>query len=347
VSNFLAWKRVDGQFFGEGSHSIEKLQKPWPPEASYELIETSYFGFSIPEHKINCEIYFWLHPVFNVASGGVMIFQGIKEAHNRADFLDYRNYMPIPDDITNCTYANGVRVKMIRPLEEFEISYADPESGTAFRFTARAIMPPAFRAAGGHITQAMKTEGSLSLNGRDYKIDNYFSRDRSWGDPRTEVRKDVPPFGWHVMVFDDDLAFHVCGFESPELKPSIGDRYPSLRGNSFIWGYVWKGGRLLGVLDCRKTVVRGDGVTPQRINLEIDDETGETHRIEGVIESLLPMETWPNLTCFWALTRWTYEGRTGYGDTQEGVYNRFVLENLRAPGPEEAPTVRDVEVPSP
>jgi len=217
MSNFLAWKRVRDQFFGEGTGDIEKLQRPWPPDAPYELIETSYFGFAIPEHKINCEIYFWLHPVFCVASGGVIICKGIKQAHNQADFLDYRNYMPIPDDITDCTYANGVRVKMITPLEEFEVSYEDPDSDTSFRFVSRAIMPPAFRAAGGHITQAMKTNGHLRLKGEDFTIDGYFSRDRSWGDPRTEVRKDVPPFGWHVMVFDETLAFHVCGFESAEL----------------------------------------------------------------------------------------------------------------------------------
>jgi len=84
------------------------------------------------------------------------------------------------------------------------------------------------------------------------------------------------------------------------------------------------------VTDCRKRVTRNDGVTPTTIELEIVDETGANHRINGVVEGLLPMEVWPNLTCMWALTRWTYEGKTGYGDTQEGIYNRFVLENIRS-----------------
>jgi hypothetical protein len=333
MAEFLAWKSDPTRFFGEVDSTFEKLRKPWPADAPIELVETSYFGFSIPEEHIHCEIYHWAHPKIGITSGGIMIFRGNKQKQMNADYLEYRNYQPLPDDITNCTYADGVTVKMITPMEEFEISYDDPASNTSLRFVSKAIMPPAFRATGGHITQAMKTAGTLVLHGKSYNIDSYFTRDRSWGDPRSEGRLDIPPVGWHVGVFGDDLAFHVTAFESTDLNPALAARYPSLAdGKNHIWGYIWKNGTLIGVKSCSKRMRReADGLTPIGVQLDIVDENGDRYRINGELQARLPMSVWPNMTFFFALTRWTLEGETriGWGDTQEGLYQNFIRENFR------------------
>lgn len=332
MTEFLAWKKSESAYFGAGSASDERYHKPWPSEAPKELIETSYFGFNIPEHQINAEIYHWVHPMYGVVSGGVFIFQGIHTNSMAARYCNWMNYMPEPEDMTDCTYANGIRVRMLRPMQEWEIAFDDRDAQTRLHLNLKAIMPPAFRPVGGYFTQALKTSGELILRGERYAIDGFFTRDRSWGDPRSEAKKDPPPAGWHVAVFAEDLAFHDFSFESPELNPAIGGRYPGYEnGKNLLWGYVWKDGELRGI---RRTRTRTEfglcGVGPTVVDLEITDERDETHVLHGETRAALPFRFWPNLPAFFCLTEWSYRGLTGYGDVQVGVYEQFAIEHWRA-----------------
>jgi hypothetical protein len=328
MTEYLAWKS-SSEYFGSGTADIEHLRKPWPQDATHELVETSYFGFYIPEENLNCQIYHWLHPKLSVCSGGLYIFRGKMRSVFGIEYMNFYNYLPMPEDIVDVTFGSGVSIRMIEPLKEFEISYENPKHDISLRFNTKAIMPPAFRPTGGHITQAMKNSGTLSLRGKTYSIGGYFSRDRSWGDPRTEEQLDMPPAGWYVGIFGDDLAFNVTAFDSPELNPKMAKRYPGFEnGKNFIWGYVWKDGNLLGVKSARKLTKREqDGITPSAVALEIVDENDTVYVIDGVIEASLPFSNWPNLRFFYALTRWTCNGRIGYGDSQEAMYDQYIREN--------------------
>jgi hypothetical protein len=331
VSEFLAWKKTRDAYFGTRPLNCERLQKPWPINAPHNLVETSYFGFNIPEENINGEIYHWIHPMYGLASGGIFVYQGIRTNQIEATYSNWINYMPIPEDITDCTYANGLRVRMIRPFEEWQIDYDDAGAGTRLNLRLKAIMPPAFRPNGGHFTQALKTSGELVLRGKRHTIDGYFTRDRSWGDPRSEEKKDPPPAGWHAAVFSENLAFHDFSFESPELNPELAARYPGYEaGKNFLWGYVWKDGQLRGVKTTQTQSRFGiRGVGPTEVHLRIVDELDEVHELHGTVRAALPFAFWPNLPCFFCLTRWTYRGLVGYGETQVGVYEQFAIEHLR------------------
>src|SRR6185295_467202 len=122
MSEFLAWKKSDKAYFGRGDSSAEFFHRPWPSDAPAELVETSYFGFNIPEENINGEIYHWAHPVYGISSGGLFITQGIKTNQIETAYSNWLNYMPMPADMTDCTYANGIRVKMVDPLNCWQIS---------------------------------------------------------------------------------------------------------------------------------------------------------------------------------------------------------------------------------
>ena len=331
MSEFLAWKKNYGEYFGIGKEQDEYFHKPWPKNSPKELIETSYFGFNIPEAGINAEIYHWAHPMYGLSSGGIFIYKGIKSNQIDAAYSNWLNYMPIPEDMTNCTYENGITVRMIKPLSEWEISFNDKSTSTNLILNLKAIMPPAFRPAGGHFTQALKTSGELVLHDKKYIIDGFFTRDRSWGDPRSEVKKDPPPAGWHAAVFSDNLAFHDFSFESPELNPQLARRYPGYEnGKNFLWGYIWKDNQLIGIKSTQTQTHLGiRGIGPTEVKLEITDENDEVHILNGTVKAALPYAFWPNLPAFFCLTEWKYRGMTGYGDTQMGVYEQFALENLR------------------
>jgi hypothetical protein len=318
---FEAWKRIEGKYFGKIDPECERARPP-AADAPYELVETSYYGFHIPEAGLNGEIYHWAHPVFGTSSGGIWIYgRGAAKNIVETEFFDYRNFMPMPKDISDCTYPTGISVKVQKPLEEIDIAYDDAASGTSLKLNLRAIMPPAFRPAGGHITQALKSSGSLVLHGQQHKIDGYFTRDRSWGDARSETNKDIPPFGWYVVAFNDNLAFHISAFESPESNAAFAARYPGLaNGKNFVWGYVWKDGELLGVKACLNLVKRdAAGVAPVSMRLDIVDEHDTHYEMTVQVQGYSTMNVWASLYAHWCSAIYEYNGMTAWGEYQEGI----------------------------
>lgn len=319
---FLAYGAPGARHFAEPDPGFERFQ-PWPKEAGFELVETSYFGFNIPEANINCEIYHWIHPHLGVATGGVFIFQGRKPFQLAADYADYREFMPLPPSIVNCTWPSGVRIDMIEPMRRFRIEYTDKARDTWFEVEYVAIMPMAVRPDGHHFTQALRTTGKLVLRGVEYVIDGYFTRDRSWGDKRTEKPCAVPPLSWTVGVFDDKFAFHVAAFESPERHPDYATRYPFIKaGENHLWGYVWNDGKLSGIARVDNYVMRAaDGISPQAMEMCVTDSDGRIYDIRGTVQAQMPFQTWANMMGFMSLTRWECDGKVGYGDHQDCNYN--------------------------
>lgn len=319
------------EYFGTFDAHCEEFQ-PWASEAGYELIETSYFGFSIPEAGINGEVYHMFHPNLRVASGGIFIFQGVKPIFQAADCVDYRSFMPMPARMFGETYPNGLRIDVIEPCKRYRIRFEDSAQGTKLDYETWSIMPHAVRPTGGHFTQAMACRGSLMLQGRQYEIDGYFTRDRSWGDPRTERAMPLQPLVWQTGVFDETFAFHVLAADTPEYHPDWKDRYPQFpAGANHLWGYVWRDGKLLGVKHVdQRTRRAADGLTPSSVDLVIEDEEGGRHEFSGEVVACLPYEPWNNVVVHMSLARWQHQGRLGWGDVQDIKYPGFVR-HLLAP----------------
>lgn len=311
--------RAEGRdrLFSTMAPEEEHLQ-PVPAGAHYEWTETSMFGFNIPEHGIDCIIYYWHHPALKVTYGGLIIWRGRNPNQVSCDYSDYRSVMPLPDDITNCTYANGVTVKMIEPLKSFEVTFADPEYDVALDLRLDAVMPPACRYNGGHITQAMRTKGTLRLLGEDYVIDGFHSRDRSWSEARSEELRNAPPLNWTVGTFGEDFAIHHCSFDSPRYHPDYARHFPNVTDETnCLWGYVWDRGELLGVSHVDQITFRdGDGFAPTRIVTRLTASNGTVYEITGRALASTPVMAWPNMAAHFVLFEWTCNGRVGHGDVQ-------------------------------
>jgi hypothetical protein len=316
-----AYQQAQGEYFTVAPPGVEGFQ-PLAKDASHEAIETSYFGFNIPEHAINCVIYHWFHTRLAVASGGIYIYQGLKSHQLEAECFDWRHFMPIPADLTDQQYPTGLRIRMMKPSGEFRIEYSDPIRNHHLNLLLEPVMPLAVRSTGNHFTQAMRTQGQLRLNGVDYQIAGHYTRDRSWSENRTERPIDLPPLTWITGVFGDDFAFHVMAHDSIIHWPQWSLAYPKLDlQKNHLWGYLYRDGRLLGIRNTEKrTEWESDGLTPAAYSLRLEDEEGGITLIDGRAIAREPIQPWANMQCFVGLIRWTCAERIGFGDAQEMVF---------------------------
>jgi hypothetical protein len=305
-------------FFSEMQPEQERL-RPVPWDAHYEWDETSMFGFNIPEHGIDCIIYYWHHPTMKTVYGGIMIWEGLNENQLSCAYSDYRLAMPMPLDITDCTYANGVRIKMIEPMKEFDIAFDDDKRNTHLKLRLRAIMPPACRYNNNHITQAMKTSGELVLNGRSFKIDGYHSRDRSWNECRNESHLPVPPINWSVGIVDETFAFHHVSYDNRRHRPEWGSMF-SAHGddNNVLWGYVWEDFTLHGIISVdQRTTYAWEPFRPERVETVITASNGKRYAINGRQVASTQIQCWPNMSANFSLMEWDCGDKgMAYGDIQ-------------------------------
>ncbi len=311
---------VDKTLFSEMKPEEEKLL-PIPDGASHEWSETSMFGFNIPEEGIDCIIYFWHRPVMNISFGGIMIWKGKNTNQVECIYSDYRSAMPMPKDITDCTYANGVTVKMIEPMSEFQIGFEDSACDVKLDLHLKAIMPPACRYNGGHITQAMKTSGTLLLRGKRYTINGFHTRDRSWNEYRQEYPLKVPPLHWDVGIVDETFAFHHLSYDDPAYHPEWKGKVPEIN-NTCLWGYVYENGQLHGVVSTRqRTDYEPGGTVPIHIETTLTASNGKSYEIVGRPLASTQVQSWPNMCSHFVLMEWSVDGRIAYGDVQSGLFH--------------------------
>lgn len=301
----------------EVSPDKEKLQKPYPADSSFEMVETSLFIFYVPEEKIYGQIYHFTHPILGVASGGISVFQGNIATAREADCFSWRIYQPMPEDISDATYPDGTSTKMIKPLEKFELKYHDENADNHLDLTVTAIMPPAGAPAGTHFMQFAKNEGTLVLRGKKYNVDCVAMRDRGWSMSRGEGSRSGMPkdfFGiFHTPVFGEDLAFSMMGMDG-EFLDEDQHPYPN---------FAWAGGEIRAIKSRRQKTVRDPSSGgPASIELEVIDERDVRYLLKGETVACSPYPYFqPNTEAFMGLANWTCElstgeVRKGYGDLQ-------------------------------
>lgn len=308
-------------------HSSDESFHPLAPERGYEATETFYTGFNIPAAQLNCELYFWAHPQLGVSSGGVYIWRGVKESALQAEYVDYRNFMPLPPaPLEDMTLAMGLHHEIIDPLWCQRLSFEDEAAETALDVTLTGLCAPIGRPGGGHFVQPMKTVGMLTLRGEKHVIDGWFCRDRSWGEARTEAPRRSPPVTWCVGVFDDETAFHGVGFDTPESLPLWASAFPQFpHRNRFRWGYLMEGGQVEPVVDWRKhTRCRPGTLIPEGWDLTLCLADGREVAVSGEVKARLPISIWPNMLTHFCQTEWRMADRIGYGDAQEVQFNELL-----------------------
>ena len=272
----------------------DEFLHPLKPDADWRLTETQYFGFNIPAAAINAEIYVWLHPALGTASGGLWIWQGNKLSYIAANYHDYRLFLPMPKRIDDYSLESGLRIQVLEPLKSFLVTFDDSARDTHLRVRLTAIhRRGGGRSNGGHLTQALRTEGQLVLRGVKYaQIDGFSTRIARGVSPdlrrRIMFRRGVGRRVSLTRVF----AFHVTAFDTAQYHPDWARYYSELyKGSNLLWGYVWRDGRLRALRSALQHVeTEDDGISPRRIVIELIDTEGRKHVIRGNECSALPLD---------------------------------------------------------
>lgn len=311
--------------FGTPVPEDEKLHRSFAEtETSPDLVETQFFGFSIPEKDIMSMSYLWVHPNLRVLGTNAWVWKGVGIDPLQSEIFDARDLHPIAPvwddgDLDGFQLDNGYSVEIVDPLEKIRIRYSDPARDNAYDVVGTAIMPPAMISSGTHFEQAMKMEGTLRLRGVEHRIDCFHVRDRSWGETRPENPRTMPPLSWTSPVFGDDFALNVTGFDDPRHKPLWEGLFPfgPEQVDAFNRGWVWRDGELRGVA---KTSMRTEWDRrtgyPVAQHLDLTDSTGREYSMTGTVTAVNNWHTWSNMRAAMCLARWECEGRTGWGDIQ-------------------------------
>lgn len=151
----------------------------------------------------------------------------------------------------------------------------------------------------GHLEQAGRWSGSVRCGSETWTLDPSRARgnrDKSWG-----PRRWGGPRWWRWFSINIDDGTHFGGI-------SIGTEAGTLDR-----GWVHRDGSVESIRSWGvSTELADDGVTHRVTHLRAVDKAGRTHELRGEVLRVLPLPHGTTLVNE-GLTRWEYEGRTGYG----------------------------------
>ncbi len=299
-----------------GTHTEDSVSQTW------------YWGFNIPEAKINAFAYCWTHPNLDVVTGGLMIYQGHKaqtQACELFDIFSFNKMTPIVGDGSLICFPNGMRVEVVDPLQHIRLTYEDATRQTKVDVDIRGTAAPLMRANNQHFEQVMKVTGDLLLRGAAYEVDCYNVRDRSWGEPRPENSAPLPPYTWVTGAFGEAMAFNLGAHDDPGSNPEWLGVYDLDPASVFKDGWVQIDGEQRRLKWARKATKREFTLCrPLRHEIEMEDTTGRLYRLSGEIIAQSCWAGWANANVWLGLVEWNWEGKTGHGETQEVQWNDYV-----------------------
>lgn len=315
-----------------------------PSDDPYEY-ESTWWSLNVPERRLGLWLHAGRHSNRGTATWRVFAWDPSGAYPAQLAYYKLVNEAPMEPnpDLRDVTFPQGgFSVKMLRPLTDYAISYADPEVGFAVDIEHHSVHPPHRFTPGEapfvnnpHLDQLGHVVGTVTLRGERIPVDCWSVRDRSWG-PRgghhgASQKKEyvqgqhrvAEPGGakWREVerqrgrgriqyIFghvDDTTGF--LGF----VRPQDGDA----RGWSPMRvGWLLKDGEFqrLEAGACRMRVHR-DPATGWTSHMEVDltDRTGRRMEVEGVAMSRIS-EIGAGAH---SLMRWEMDGKIGWGEDQD------------------------------
>jgi hypothetical protein len=307
-------------------------------------LETNWWSINIPERKIGI----WVHSAYypNTQKLRWRVFAWDDSGADPARLAYYRIAdgidMAGTPDLRNIVFpAGGYSLKMVDPLMAYRVEYADPAADFALEFDFTACHPPHRFTPGEppamfnpHLDQLGRYTGTLTLRGERIPIDCWSVRDRTWG-PREGAHASSPKYAgkpakilhpggpkWreierergrgriqYIFGHTDDQT----GFLS-FVRPQDGDA----NGRSPLnMGWLLKDGRFTR-LDKTKSWMKNwrspETGWSEHMDVLLTDDEGRSMEAEGFTVSHMCEHGGGSN----ALMRWEYDGKTGWGEDQDG-----------------------------
>lgn len=297
----------DDSFFGH-----ERSDSPW-------WNESAWFGFMIPERKINAYFYMWHRPNMKLTAAGVALWDPYGTERHNCLYSHWYNFNPLPEgaDMFEYELANGMKCELIEPLKKYHLTY-DSET-CQMDLMWEGVHPPqnlhfqsnkGFGNFGGfHYEQLGHVTGLVTVEGEEIPVDCHHVRDHSWG-VRGPLKGQVGG-GLEMGWASDSTAFCVT-VARPEPMAPVDAESRDRPG----YGHFIKDGELGTVVaGTRRVVERASDGRPLRFVIDLEDERGRELHAEGRLENCLK---WDDLWfVHWGLVSWEIDGEKGWGETQD------------------------------
>lgn len=288
-----------------------------PRYRDYRWLETNCYSFTIPELAIGGQMWTGFRTNVGVVASHVWVWSSPDPAagYLHLDYDDHRTHIPMgPEQLDDFQLPNGLRSKMVKPREEWQIRYEGADD-TVFDLHLRGLCPPLHISETatrdgelgtiryGHLDQMMEVTGTVRVNGRDYAVDWPSWRDHSWS-PRPEGA---------------GSSGYAAGVSSNFDYGAFGNDYTFFVVTTNFWdsitkgvvhnGYIVDHGETLRLNSGEGRFVYDRNWATTALEYELEDERGRTHRFRGE-----PKSFHHSGTTVLAVVRWeTPDGEVGWG----------------------------------
>jgi hypothetical protein len=230
------------------------------------------------------------------ASGLAIVFSGGEPVVVQADGV-----VDLPERAWSAVDAAGLATTVVRPLEEWTLSFAS--DAATFDLRVAAVSAPGELADGGMegYEQLCRFTGDATIAGRRTQVDCLGQRGHSWGAPDWETMALARTLG--VWIGDD------LGVSLLAIRPAGGDRHDQ----ESVAAYLYEAGEAVLVEDPRLSTAYDGEQRQRRAGLELwVDEDSHARRAAGEIVCGTSLDLGRlRLDC--AFLRWHMDGREGIG----------------------------------
>jgi hypothetical protein len=287
--------------------------------------ESAWFGFMVPERRLNGWVYLWHRPNMQLSAGGVALWDPTgEEIHNCLYYeLNSTQSLPRGAEMFDARLDNGLSVECLDPLTSYRLGFKN--EGCELDLSWEGVLPvralhysgnPGVEAwAQGHYEQSGRVRGTVRVEDETLTVDCLSNRDHSWG-PR------LPGSSWKRGGYEWANASATNSFGVTSLSGLPFDADPVVGATEKVAHGWYNRDGVIGELVSgeRRVVERGGDGRPLRVVLKGKDHLGRELHAEGRPENLLK---WLGpCFVFWSLAKWEFDGQEGWGEIQDFLQPR-------------------------